>query len=146
MTEKQLNPLTAETLWKLRRLGPPALSPDGARVADPVSSDDTDADETRTEIWLVAADGTGSRPFTTQSATGGRPAWSPDGRFIAFVAKRVGDQADQLYVAPVDGGEARRITSFPTGASAPKWFPDSRLIAFISRVWMTVDESGTSGK
>jgi dipeptidyl aminopeptidase/acylaminoacyl peptidase len=140
MADKQLNPLTTETLWKLRRLGPPALSPDGARVAVPVSSDDADSDETRTEIWLVASDGTGSQPFTTQSATGGRPAWSPDGRFLAFVAKREGDEAEQLYVAPVAGGEARRVTTIPTGASAPKWFPDSQRIAFISRVWTDLDD------
>jgi dipeptidyl aminopeptidase/acylaminoacyl peptidase len=140
MPNKLLNPLTAETLWKLRRLGPPALSPDGALAAVPVSSDDADSDETRTEIWLAATNGTGSRPFTTQSATGGRPAWSPDGRFIAFVAEREGDDAEQLYVVPVDGGEARRVTSIPTGASAPKWFPDSRRIAFISRVWTDLDD------
>ena len=33
-------------------------------------------------------------------------AWSPDGRWIAFVAKRSDDKESQLYLLPTDGGEA----------------------------------------
>ena len=138
MSDGNKMPLSAEAMWQIRRLGPPALSPDGQWAALPVSENVPGNDDTHTDIWLVATDGTACRPLTTQGATADRPAWSPDGRFVAFTARRQKDEANQLYIVPADGGEARRLTSVPTGVSAPRWFPDSRRIAFISRVWTDV--------
>ena len=63
------------------------------------------------------------------------PVWSPNGKWIAFCAKRKDDDEAQIYLIAPDGGEARRVTSLSTGASALRWFPDSRRIAFVSRVW-----------
>ena len=60
------------------------------------------------------------------------PPWSPDGKWIAFTAKRKDDEEAQIYLIAPDGGEARRLTSLSTGALALRWFPDSRRIAFVS--------------
>ena len=61
-------------------------------------------------------------------------AFSPDGKRIAFVSKREGDAAAQLYVLSLDGGEAERVTERPTAVSNPKWLKDGRRIAFVSSV------------
>ena len=63
------------------------------------------------------------------------PQWSPDGRWIAFTAKRKDDDAPQLYIIAPDGGEARRLTQLATGCAAPKWFADGKRLAFVSWVW-----------
>ena len=63
------------------------------------------------------------------------PKWSPDGKWIAFTAKRKDDEEAQLYVIAPDGGEARRLTQLATGCASPKWFPDGSRIAFVSWVW-----------
>ena len=68
------------------------------------------------------------------------PAWSPDGRYIAFVAKRGDDKQSQLYVIAANGGEATRVGDVPTGVAAPKWFPDSKRIAFITEVWPDITD------
>jgi Tol biopolymer transport system component len=91
-------------------------------------------------LWLLSAFGGEPRRLTTMGEKDGEPKWSPDGRSIAFVAKRpgIGEQGDdepQVYLIAPDGGEARRLTDIATGAFSIKWFPDSRRLAFVSWVW-----------
>ena len=56
------------------------------------------------------------------------PAWSPDGRRIAFASKRSGNF--DLYVMRVDGTGTRRLTSTPADETQPTWSPDGTRIAF----------------
>jgi dipeptidyl aminopeptidase/acylaminoacyl peptidase len=132
-TEKK--PVTAETIWKLKRLGAPTLSPDGRSAVLAVTGYDLKEDKGDTDLWLVPTSGGEARRMTTAEAGESNPQWSPDGKWIAFEAKRQGDEQGQVYVLPADGGEARRVTNVPTGAFGFKWFPDSKRIAFLSRVW-----------
>lgn len=133
-------PLGAESMWRLKRIGAPAIAPDGAAAVAPVGSYDLDKSTSRTTLWLFPLDGAAARPLTAETADASSPAYSPDGRWLAFTAKREGDEAPQVYLLPIrDGGEARRLTDVPTGAAAIKWFADSRRIAFTSRVWPDKD-------
>ncbi len=133
--------LTAEDLWKLERPAQPTLSPDGAQACVSVQSFDMETNLGRSSLWLCSAFGGEPRRLTTAGEKDAEPRWSPDGRWIAFVAKRLGvgnekgDEETQVYLIAPDGGEARRITEIPTGAFGIKWFPDSRRIAFLSWVW-----------
>ncbi len=73
------------------------------------------------------------------------PAWSPDGRRIAFVSNREADGAysdyGDIYVAPSQPNSApRRLTDFPGADESPAWSPDGRQIAFLQggepKYWM----------
>ena len=134
-------PITVEALWKLERPAQPALSPDGAQVCISVTSYDMEENRARASLWLLSAFGGEPRRLTSAGEKDGEPRWSPDGNWIAFVAKRPGvggdegDEEAQVYLIAPDGGEARRLTDIATGAFGIKWFPDSRRIAFISWVW-----------
>ncbi|MET0344814.1 MAG: S9 family peptidase [Casimicrobiaceae bacterium] len=133
-------PLTVEALWALKRIGVPTLAPDGRFACAAVTSYDMDKNEGVTELWLCP---TGSGASTTRTKprrlTAGDkdsdPQWSPDGRLIAFTAKRKDDTEAQVYTIAPDGGEATRLTSAATGALAIKWFPDGKRLAFVSWVW-----------
>ena len=133
--EPAKTPLTPELLWQLKRLAAPAISPDGQWAVVPVTTWDAKEDKALTDLWLLKTDGSESRALTSHEGSETNPAWSPDGKWIAFEAKREGDENGQVYLLPMGGGEARRLTKVPTGASAPKWFADSRRLAFVSRVW-----------
>ena len=127
--------LTAEKMWTLKRLGDPAITPDGVTAVVPVTTYDIGENKALTDLWLVPVAGGAARQLTSDKASDSQPTVSPDGKWIAFVSKRGDDTESQIYVIAIDGGEARRVTNLPTGASIPKWFPDSTRIAFVSEVW-----------
>jgi dipeptidyl aminopeptidase/acylaminoacyl peptidase len=145
-------PLTVESLWALKRIGTPTLSPDGRLACAPVTSFEMDRSEGMTELWLfpTGLGAPGGAALRTRRLTAGDkdsdPRWSPDGRWIAFTAKRNDDAEAQVYVIASDGGEATRVTSIATGASAVKWFPDSRRLAFISWVWPDLRNDAAQAK
>ena len=131
---KNSKPMSVQDLWALKRVGPPTLSPDGRVACSSVTSYDIDDNEGRSELWLFPTDQGKPRRLTAGDKDLD-PQWSPDGRWIAFTAKRKDDDDAQLYVIAADGGEARRLSRLSGGASGLRWFPDASRIAFVSWVW-----------
>jgi dipeptidyl aminopeptidase/acylaminoacyl peptidase len=130
-------PLTHEALWMMKRVGPPALSPDGKWVVYSVIEPSYETDKSVSDLWLVPADGLKDpRRITNTKAAEGDVAWSADSSSIAFVTKRETDDVEQIYILNLaEGGEARRLTNISTGASSPKWRPDGKAILFESLVY-----------
>ena len=58
-----------------------------------------------------------------------QPAWSPDGRSIAFSSRR--DGRTHIYVMRSDGSDTRRLTGGTADDSRPTWSPEGRQIAFV---------------
>ena len=59
------------------------------------------------------------------------PAWSPDGRKLAFVSRRDGNS--EIYVMNADGGAQENLTRQPASDSHPSWSRDGRKLVFVSR-------------
>lgn len=129
--------ITHETLWMMKRVGSPAVSPDGKWVVFSVLEPAYDPDKEVNGLWLTAADGSGTpRRLTRSKVRENGVAWSPDSHAIAFSGKREGDEVEQIYVLDLaGGGDARRLTTVATGAASPQWRPDGRAVLFESFVW-----------
>ncbi len=112
----------------LRNAGSPAISPDGSAVAYVVSAADWEKNRYDQEIWLVRDGGEPFQLTRTKDGSSDSPAWSPDGRWIAFTSDR--DEKQQVYLIRAEGGEAWPLTSTEGGVSGFRWSPDSRRIAF----------------
>jgi len=129
--------ITHEDMFLMKRVGTPSVSPDGRwalfGVTEPAY---TEADQS-SDLWIVPTDGSAPpRRLTSTRGGEGGAAWSPDGRRIAFSARREGDEVGQLYVLDVvQGGEAQRVTTLSTGARSPRWRPDGGALLFTSDVY-----------
>src|ERR1700722_9019001 len=132
-----VKPITHEALWMMKRVGAPAVSPDGKWVVFSVLEPAYDPDKALSDLRRAPADGIKPpRRLPNTKAPEDDAAWSPDSAGIAFSTKREGDDVEQIYILDVaQGGEARRLTNLSTGAKNPKWRPDGKALLFESRVY-----------
>ena len=87
-TPQASRPMTIDDTLDLVQLSAPRISPDGTRVLYTVSELGKWKDNKRvTSIWLAGVDGRGARRFLGHEKDR-NAAWSPDGRFVAFLSTR----------------------------------------------------------
>jgi dipeptidyl aminopeptidase/acylaminoacyl peptidase/CubicO group peptidase (beta-lactamase class C family) len=109
----------------------PALSPDGRQTVYVLRTCDADSDRTVRALWRVRT-GRGRAEQLTRGQADTSPAWSPDGKRLAFL--RAQDGPPQIWLLSFDGSEPEQLTTLALGAGAPRWSPDGSRIAFSAAV------------
>jgi Tol biopolymer transport system component len=108
----------------VRGIASPVLSPDGRRIVFGALND----------LWVMRI---GERPrrLTDDGYLEADPAWSSDGRFLAYSSDRAGSM--DLYLRDMATGSTRRLTSGPGAEAAPSWSPDGSRLAYQDNVGTT---------
>jgi dipeptidyl aminopeptidase/acylaminoacyl peptidase len=127
------SPLRFEQNAKVARIGGFDVSPDGRWVAYAVGTPAVAENTTRSAIWIAPARGGDPRRLTTGEKRDSDPAFSPDGRRVAFLSNR--DGASQIWTVDLSGGEAVRATSVPTEVNGFRWSPDGKWFLAVSDVF-----------
>jgi len=123
---------TLEDLYRVKGVAEPAISPDGRTVVYTVATNDWAAKKRTAALWRIDADGANPRQITSGEALDEHPAFSPDGKALAFVSTRTGEP--QLFFLPLAGGEAEQKTRFPGGINGPVFSKNGRFVVFAADV------------
>lgn len=109
---------TAEGTWMSAH-----LSPDGRRIVFDLLGD----------LYTVGARGGDATALLTGMAFESQAVWSPDGRRIAFISDRGGNE--NLWTASVDGSDLRQLSFLDdnTEFMSPAWRPDGMAV-YVSRI------------
>jgi TolB protein len=84
------------------------------------------------ELYIVDYDGFNPRQVTVNRSLNILPAWSPDGRSLAYVSYRTG--SPEVFIASIFEGKSTNLTAGKAGqAFAPSWSPDGKRIAYASQ-------------
>ena len=114
----------------------PSISPDGTRVVFQQSRTNWEGNAFEDDLWVVSTRDPKPHRLTAPNKSAVNAAWSPDGRWIAFLSDRPGvipkspEKKNQIYLAPADGGEGVQLTHTETDVDHFEWSPDGKSIAF----------------
>jgi TolB protein len=117
------------TLPEIRAIHP-NWSPDGASLAYCTDDDLHPPRKNAAEIYTINL----ATRRVVKLISGGvntYPAWSPDGRKMAF-RRMLGETNSEVFLADADGSNQRNITNHPAFDGWPSWSPDGKSIAFAS--------------
>ncbi len=136
----RIRPHVTDVKGEIRAIDPAgqvdfALAPNGKRTLF----------SARGDIFSVPTENGATRNLTsTQGADEDHPAWSPDGRTIAYTTDAGG--AQQIAVRPAEGGPEKILTSFAEGYFyQPIFSPDGKTLAFSDgahRLWIVGTDAG----
>jgi dipeptidyl aminopeptidase/acylaminoacyl peptidase len=128
------HPIAFEDLASIHRIGAPQVSPDGRWIAYDVSTPDLAANRSFSAVYVMPSTGGAPRLISDAKHQDNGPAWSPDGRSIAYVSNRDGG-AHQVYVYDVAAQQSRKVSDLQGGAGSVKWLPDGSGVLVVSDIY-----------
>jgi dipeptidyl aminopeptidase/acylaminoacyl peptidase len=125
-------PMTLVDVMNVPQVSDPQIAPDGKQVLFVESEANWKANRRIGHIWKINVDGSGAMQMTSGTDGENSPRWSPDGKSVAFIAKRgtEPEAVGQIFLLSTAGGEARAVTTHATAVSNIKWSPDGSMLYF----------------
>jgi dipeptidyl aminopeptidase/acylaminoacyl peptidase len=139
---------TSEAL-RVARVSSPKLSPDGSRITYLVAENQMGKEKDQawksvTQLWVVPTAGptSAARQYTRGEKSVSNPAWSSDGKLLAFTMD-AGDEKDakpQVWFMYADGGEPWQVTKHKSGVRGFEFAPDGKTLLLVASAPPSDDE------
>ena len=120
--------LEPDDVFRIADVSDVQIAPDGRSVAYLVSTNLRESDEPVTALWCVDWDGGEPLQLTRSLKDVASPRWSPDGRWLSFLATPAGTERSQLMLIDRRGGEPQALTHAPGVIAEYAWAPDGRRL------------------
>ena len=137
---QEKRPMTIVELIDVPRVGSPTLSPDGSQILFTRTDTDWEDNGRMTHIHRIDADGSGAVQLTNGEHGESSPRWSPDGRLVAFLARRGESEHRQIQLLRNSGGEASPLTEHPSAIQQFAFSPDGSRIYFLASDPLSAEE------
>src|SRR5512135_21482 len=124
--------LDKDTFFQMETVSSPQISPDGSQVIFSRGFVDITKDQNASNLWVIDTKGERLRQLTEGTWRDSAPAWSPDGRRIAFLSDRSG--STQVHVMWADTRETAQLTRVDRAPAGLKWSPDGKWLLFTTGI------------
>ena len=116
-------------VYRLNTISGPKISPEGNWILYAHSTVDSAKDKYQSKLYMVSSDGKETVSLTEQTKSFSGANWSPDGKYISFMASgKEEKEGSQLYLLDRRGGEAKQQTHIKGEIRGYQWFPDGKKI------------------
>ena len=115
--------LGIDEIMKLKSVHGAEISPDGKWVAYTVSEMDLKKDKALKRVYITAIAGGEAIPISGKEYSASQPKWSPDNKYISFLASKGEGEKTQVWTSNRLGGDAEVLTKIPQGVSGHEWSP-----------------------
>jgi len=116
-------------VYRLTNISSPKISPEGNWILYSHATVDSAKDKYQSKLYMVSSDGKETISITEQTKSFSGANWSPDGKYISFMAAgKEEKEGSQLYLLDRRGGEAKQQTHIKGEVRGYQWFPDGKKI------------------
>lgn len=128
---RQLQPTD---IYRMKNVSRPKISPEGDWIMYSMSRADSAKDRNQSKLYMVSRDGKETITLTEQTPGAGSHDWSPDGKYISFMASSKNDDgARQIFLMDRRGGEPVQLTNIKGEIQSYDWRTDAKKILLVVR-------------
>ncbi len=128
---RQLRPAD---IYRMKNISRAKISPEGDWIMYYMSRPDSAKDRNQGKLFMVSRDGKETVTLTEQTPGAGAHDWSPDGKYISFMASSKNDDGSrQIFLMDRRGGEPIQLTTIKGEIQSYEWSINAKKILLVIR-------------
>ena len=121
-------------VYRMKNVSRAKISPEGDWIMYSMSRPDSVKDRNQSKLYMVSRDGKETITLTEQTAGAGAHDWSPDGKYISFMASaKSDDESRQIFLMDRRGGEPIQLTHIKGDIESYEWRNDAKKLLLVVR-------------